>query len=335
MSPACRSADADTGVFIIISSAGINGNAGNKHLKKTYWQRIAENWQMYLFLIIPLIWLIIYKYWPMYGAQIAFRKFKPVEGVVGSKWVGLANFKDFFASVYFGRTVGNTLILSLYSLAVGFPTPIIFALLLNSVRSKRWRGWIENVTYMPHFISTVVLVGILSRVFDIHTGLVHNIVSVLGGNFDNDLFIGDANFRNLYIWSGVWQGTGWGSIIYMAALSGVDPEQHEAATVDGASRWDRLWHVDLPAIVPTITITLILRCGSIMSIGFDKAFLMQNDTNLAASEVIATYVYKVGLKDSLNYSYSSAVNLFNSIVNLVTISLVNFITNRINGSGLW
>ena len=303
--------------------------------RKSLGRRVAENWQMYIFLIIPLIWLILYKYWPMYGAQIAFRKFKPVDGIWGSRWVGLENFDKFFTSVYFSRTVGNTLILSLYSLVVGFPLPIIFALLLNSVRSKRWRGWIENVTYMPHFISTVVLVGIMFRVFDVHTGLVHNIVGTFGGNFSNDLFIGDANFRNLYIWSGVWQGTGWGSIIYMAALSAVDPQLHEAAVVDGASRWARLWHIDLPAIVPTITITLILRCGSIMSIGFDKAFLMQNDTNLAASEVISTYVYKVGLKDSLNYSYSSAVNLFNSVVNLITISLVNFITNKINGSGLW
>ena len=290
---------------------------------------------MYVFLIIPLVWLIIYKYAPMYGAQIAFRKYKPAQGIWGSRWVGFDNFVKFFESVYFSRTVGNTLLLSLYSLAVGFPLPIVFALLLNSVRSKRWRGWIENVTYMPHFISTVVLVGIMFRVFDVHTGLVHNLARSVGLNFTNDLFIGDGNFRNLYIWSGVWQGTGWGSIIYMAALSAVDPQLHEAAVMDGASRWKRLWHIDLPAIIPTITITLILRCGSIMSIGFDKAFLMQNDTNLAASEVISTYVYKVGLKDSLNYSYSSAINLFNSVVNLLTISLVNFITNKINGSGLW
>lgn len=302
---------------------------------KMYRHRIVENWQMYIFLLIPLIWLIVYKYVPMYGAQIAFKKYKPAMGIWASEWVGLEQFTDFFKSVYFSRTVGNTLILSFYSLAVGFPLPIIFALLLNSVRSKHWRSWIENVTYMPHFISTVVLVGIMFRVFDIHTGLIHNIVDFLGGNFSNDLFIGDRNFINLYIWSGVWQGTGWSSIIYMAALSAVDPQLHEAAVVDGASRWDRLWHIDLPAIIPTITITLILRCGSIMSIGFDKAFLMQNDTNLAASEVISTYVYKVGLKDSMNYSYSAAVNLFNSVVNLVTISTVNFITNKINGSGLW
>jgi len=305
---------------------------------KSYGRRICENWQMYVFLLLPIIWLIIFKYVPMYGAQIAFRKYNLRDGITGSKWVGLDNFIKFFNSVYFGRTVGNTLKLSLYSLAVGFPLPIIFALMLNSVRNRTWRGWVENVTYMPHFISAVVMVGILKRVFDTNTGLIANIFSWFSSSkLTVDLFIGDSNFRNLYIWSGVWQEMGWGSIIYMAALSSVDPTLHEAAMVDGASRWQRLWHVDFPAILPTITITLILRCGSIMGIGFDKVYLMQNDTNLAASEVIATYVYKVGLTAdyNMNYSYSAAIGLFNSVVNLITISIVNFISNRINGSGLW
>jgi len=305
--------------------------------RRSYWQRICENRQMYVFWILPLIWLIVFKYGPMYGAQIAFKDFKVAEGVLGSRWIGFENFEKFFKSVYFSRTVSNTLFLSIYSIAVGFPIPIVFALLLNSVRSRKWRGWIENVTYMPHFISTVVMVGILARVFDVNTGLLHNIAKIFGGKFENDLFIGDSNFRNLYIWSGVWQGTGWGSIIYMAALSGVDPQLHEAAVVDGASRWKRLWHVDFPAIIPTITICLILRFGSLMSIGFDKAFLMQNDTNMAASEVISTYVYKVGLKadSGMQFSYSTAVNMFNSVINLIAITTVNFVSNRINGSGMW
>lgn len=304
---------------------------------KTYRQRICENWQMYLFLILPVIWLLIFKYYPMYGAQIAFRNYTPRDGILGSRWIGLENFTKFFGSVYFERTVGNTLFLSLYSLAVGFPLPILFALLLNCVRSKRWRGWVENVTYMPHFISTVVMVGIMMRVFDVHTGLIHNLLETVGIKWASDLFIGDANFRNLYIWSGVWQGTGWSSIIYMAALSSVDPQLHEAAIVDGATRLNRVWHIDLPGIIPTITITLILRFGSIMSIGFDKAFLMQNDTNIAAAEVISTYVYKVGLKSDsgFQFSYSTAVNMFNSIINLIAISTVNAVSNRINGSGMW
>ena len=310
--------------------------SGKRH-GKTYLQRIIENRQMYLFLILPLIWLIIFKYGPMYGAQIAFRNYAPSEGIWGSRFVGLANFKKFFDSVYFERTFGNTVILSLYSLVVGFPIPILFALLLNSVRSRRWKSAIENVTYMPHFISTVVMVGIMMRVFDYYTGIVHNIVVTLGGSWDIHMFTGDSNFRHLYIWSGVWQGTGWSSIIYMAALSAVDPQLHEAAIVDGASRWKRVLNIDLPSIIPTITITLILRCGSIMNIGFDKAFLMQNDTNMNASEVISTYVYKVGLKadSGMQFSYSTAINMFNSVINLITISFVNWLSNRINGSGMW
>lgn len=311
--------------------------AVNRH-RKSIWKRVAENWQMYLFLLIPIIWLLIFKYYPMYGAQIAFRKYAVRSGITGSPWVGMANFTKFFNSVYFTRTVGNTLFLSLYSMAIGFPLPIFFALLLNSVRNARWKSAIENVAYMPHFISVVVMVGILKRVLDLNSGLISNLWMVLtGSKMTNNLFLGDANFQHLYVWSGVWQGTGWGSVIYMAALSSVDPEQHEAATIDGASRWQRLFHIDLPAIIPTITITLILRCGQIMNIGFDKAFLMQNDTNLAASEVISTYVYKVGLTNAggNNLSYSTAIGLFNSVVNLVMISIVNFISNRVNGSGLW
>ncbi len=314
-----------------------HGAAVNKSRMHKYFLRVKTNRQMYLFLILPLIWLIIFKYGPMYGAQIAFKNYVPKEGIWGSAFVGLANFRQFFQSLYFERTVKNTLILSLYSLAVGFPAPILFALLLNAVRSKKWKSWIENVTYMPHFISTVVMVGIMMRVFDFYTGVVHNILAVFGLSWNVHMFTGDANFRNLYIWSGVWQGTGWGSIIYMAALSGVDPELHEAAIVDGATRVRRIWNIDLPSIIPTITITLILRCGSIMSIGFDKVFLMQNTTNIDASEVIATYVYKVGLtaEKGMQLSYSSAVNMFNSVINLITISFVNYLSNRINGSGMW
>ena len=304
---------------------------------KTKFKLACESWQMYVFLILPVAWLLLFKYWPMYGAQIAFRDFKAASGIWGSEWVGFKHFTTFFNSVYFKRTVTNTLALSMYSLVVGFPLPILFALLLNSVRSKKWRSWVENVTYMPHFISTVVMVGIMMRVFDVHTGLVNNVLDSIGINWDTDLFIGDSNFRNLYIWSGVWQGTGWGSIIYMAALSAVDPQLHEAAIVDGASRMERVFHIDLPSIIPTITITLILRFGSIMSIGFDKAFLMQNDTNMAASEVISTYVYKVGLRadSGMQFSYSTAINMFNSIINLIAICTVNTVSNRINGSGMW
>ena len=254
----------------------------------------------------------------MYGAQIAFRDYTIQGGFTGSKWVGLKHFNRFFTSYSFGNTLSNTLILSFYSLIVGFPLPIIFALLLNSVRSKRWKSVVENVTYMPNFISAVVMVGMLFRVMDVNSGLLANIYCALTGakQLPFNAMASGWGFRHLYVWSGVWQGTGWGSIIYMAALSSVDPQLHEAAM---------------------IAITLILRMGSIMSIGFDKAWLLQTDANLRASEVITTYVYKVGLANASgnNYSYSTAIGFFNSIVNLVMITVVNKIANKISGSGLW
>lgn len=320
------------------SGGGKTSNAATKTEGQKLWHRVCENWQLYVFLLLPLIWLIIFKYQPMYGAQIAFRNYKVQDGIIGSEWVGLAQFKKFFSSYMFGTVIKNTLTLSLYSLVVGFPLPIIFALLLNSVRNRHWRSWVENVTYMPNFISTVVMVGIMMRVFDVNSGIIANIYHAMTGlHMEWNAFQGPTNFRNLYIWSGVWQGTGWGSIIYMAALSSVDPQLHEAATIDGASRWSRLWNVDFPAILPTIAITLILRCGSIMGIGFDKVFLMQNETNLSASEVISTYVYQVGLAagGTNNYSYSAAIGMFNSVINLIMIVIVNKISNMVSGSGLW
>ncbi len=319
-----------------------HGAAGSRVLstkpKRPLSARIMDNWQMYVFLAVPLVWLIIFKYVPMYGATIAFKKYDFSVGILGSPWVGLSNFQKFFKSYQFERVVGNTLYLSLVQMVLTFPIPIIFALMLNSVLSRRYKSAVENITYMPHFISTVVLVGILNRVLDINTGMINNVLLRFGVNFDNNLFIGGPNFRILYILSGVWQSTGWGSIIYMAALSSVDPELHEAATIDGASRFKRVWYIDLPTIIPTIAITLILRCGSLMSIGFDKAYLMQNDTNLVASEVISTYVYKVGLtaeSGPSNTSYATAIGMFNSVVNLIALLTVNKIADKVSGSGLW
>lgn len=311
-----------------------NGPSKRVHTGKPLSKRILENWQMYLFLLIPMVWLIVFKYWPMYGVTIAFKKYKPLLGILDSPWVGFEYLVRFFQSYQFNRTVFNTVYLSMMSMIITFPIPIIFALLLNSVRSTRYKGVVENVTYMPHFISTVVMVGILRRIFDINTGMINNLVELIPGvNYTLNMFMGGHNFRVLYILSGIWQSTGWGSIIYMAALSSVDPEQHEAATIDGASRLQRVLHVDIPAIIPTITVTLILRFGSVMGIGFDKAYLMQNDTNLVASEVIATYVYKAGLTSTANdaFSYATAIGLFNSGVNLFFVLLVNKIADKVNG----
>ena len=306
------------------------------HPPKPLRKRIAENWQMYVFLLIPVVWLIIWEYCPSYGLTIAFKNYRARDGILGSEWIGIEQFIKFFNSYQFGRVVGNTIVLSLLSMLT-FPIPIFFALLLNIVQKKKYKSFIENVTYMPHFISTVVMVGILRRVFDTNTGIINNFVEQLfGAKYDLNMFMGGTNFTNLYIWSGVWQGTGWGSIIYMAALSSVDPEMHEAATIDGASRWKRILHIDLPTIMPTVVIMLIMRCSSIMGIGFDKVYLMQNNLNLRASEVISTYVYKVGLASSTSdFSYSTAIGLFNSVVNLIIMMIVNAISRKVSETSLW
>ncbi|MDO5325389.1 MAG: ABC transporter permease subunit [Clostridia bacterium] len=306
-----------------------------RHKKNIAWI-LKRYWQLYLLLLLPLVYLILFKYVPMLGIQIAFKKFKARDGIWGSQWVGLKNFDKFFNSYMFERVIGNTLRLSIYSLLAGFPLPIIFALMLNAMRSKHYRSFIENVAYMPHFISTVVMVGILMQVFDSRIGVFARLYTLFTGSKDvPSLFSSAAAFPHLYVWSGIWQGLGWDTVIYTAALAAVDLELHEAALIDGATRFQRLLHVDLPGIIPTITITLILRCGHIMGIGFDKVYLMQNNMNLKASEVIATYVYKQGLTGSSDYSYSTAISLFNSVINLALITLVNFVSRKVSDTSLW
>jgi ABC-type polysaccharide transport system permease subunit len=309
--------------------------AGMAKHRKSYFRRIAENRQMYLFLILPLIWLIIFKYGPMYGAQIAFKLYVPKEGIWGSKFVGLANFDQFFKSLYFSRTVGNTLILSAYSIAVGFPIPIIFALLLNVVRSRKWKGWVENVTYMPHFISTVVIVGMVIRFFNPTLGPISKLIQYFGGT-NRDLMGVEKAVPHLYVWSGIWQNAGWATILYLATLSGVDPTLHEAAIVDGATRMQRVRHIDLPSLAPTIVITLIMDVGRIMSVGADKMLLMQNNLNLSSTQIISTYVYQIGIASSSpRYSYGAAISLFNTAINFTLLVITNTICKKLNQSSLW
>ena len=297
----------------------------------------VRDWQLYLFILIPLIWVIIFCYTPMAGVQIAFRKYQPRMGIWNSKWVGLYQFEKFFKSNQFNRVVSNTFLLSVYTILCSFPIPIIFALVLNSIRSHRFTTIAQTVVTMPHFISVVVLVGILLQVFNSRTGIYGIVLEQLTGSYPADLFAKPTNFRHMYVWSGVWQQFGWNSIIYIAALSAVSPELHEAAQIDGASRFQRILHVDFPAILPTITIMLILRMGNVMTIGFEKAFLMQNSLNLSTSEIISTYVYKVGLSSAgtTDFSYSTAIGLFNSVINLVLISGTNLIARRLGGNSLW
>lgn len=296
-----------------------------------------RDWQLYVFMLIPLIWVIIFCYAPMFGAQIAFRKYQPRLGIWDSSWVGFYQFKKFFNSYQFSRVMMNTVVISLYTILCSFPLPIIFALVLNSTRSHKFRTVTQTIVTMPHFISVVVLVGILLQIFNSRTGVYGTLMESITGAYPEDLFSKPANFRHMYVWSGVWQQFGWNSIVYIAALAAVSPELHEAAQIDGASRFQRMLHVDFPAILPTITIMLILRMGSVMTIGFEKVYLMQNSLNLTASEIISTYVYKVGLSSAgtTDLSYSTAIGLFNSAINLVLISVTNFIARKLDGNGLW
>ena len=297
--------------------------------RKTLLHRIARDWQLYLIVLIPLAYLLIFNYGPMYGVQIAFRDYSPRLGIIGSPWVGWKWFLKFLGSVQFKQVFMNTLILSLYSLVVGFPLPIIFALILNALRSERLKNVTQTISYMPHFISTTVMVSITLMVLSPISGIYGNLYRLFGGDgYPTDFRALASSFRHIYVWSGVWKQLGWDSIIYLAALSAVSPDLHEAAKIDGASRFKRIIHVDLPAIMPTIAILFILRCGSIIGVGFEKAYLLQSSVNLSTSEVISTFVYKNGMNSFKNFSYGSAVGLFNSIINLILLLTVNFTTKK-------
>lgn len=300
------------------------------NLKKT----LKRDWQYWLLLALPLTYLIIFKYYPMLGAQIAFRDYKVRDGIWGSEWIGLKNFIKFFKSYQFTRVVGNTLILSLYYQIVSNIFPIIFALIFNCVEKERLKKVVQTIVTLPHFISTVVLVGILMQILNSRTGLYGIAVESITGEYPSDLFAKAGNFRHIYTWSGVWQNFGWSSIIYIAALSGVDTNLHEAAQIDGASRLQRVWHIDLPHITPTIVILMLMDLGKIMTVGFEKVFLLQNNLNRSTSELISTYVYEIGLVQS-NYSYSTAIGLFNSVINLILVLTMNAVARRVSETSLF
>ena len=311
----------------------VPAKATGRTKKSAAWKSIKNNYMLYLFLVPALVYVAVFCYAPMYGVQIAFKNFKASKGIMGSAWVGLAHFKTFFSSPRFMLLLTNTLSVSVYSIIVGFPIPIILALLFNYVQYPWFKKFAQTVSYAPHFISTVVLVGMLSMFFSTTTGFVNTAIAALG--FNKIHFFGEPQyFRHLYVWSGVWQNMGWNSIIYMAALSGIDPTLYEAGRVDGASRWQMLWRITLPCLAPTICIMLILQCGRLMSLGYEKIYLMQNDLNIAASEVISTYVYKSGLINA-EYSFSTAVGLFNSVINCILLFTVNFITGKLSDTRIF
>lgn len=297
-------------------------------------REVYKNWSLYLLVAIPVIYLIVFKYIPMYGVQIAFKRYQPVRGIEGSPWVGLEYFEQFITNHKFWSIIRNTLCISLYSLAT-FPLSIVLAILLNYIPFRRFQKTVQLISYAPHFISTVVMVSIILQFLDTRNGLINFLITAFGGEAIN--FMGRKEmFYHIYVWSGVWQGIGYASIIYIAALAGVSPELHEAAIMDGATIMKRVWHIDIPSILPTVMIMFIMQCGSVMSIGYEKVFLMQNDMNLQVSEVIDTYVYKQGLTSSMpKYSYSTAVGLFVSVINVILLVTVNGIAKKASGSSLW
>jgi len=301
-------------------------------LGKRLLMNIKQHPWFYVMIIPALAYFIVFHYAPMYGVIIAFQDYKPFKGISGSAWVGIKHFHDFITGPFFWRLIRNTLSINLGMLVFGFPLPILFALLLNEVRSVGFKRVVQTITYMPHFISTVVLVGMLHQVFNPVTGLYGNIYRLfVPGEYPVDILAKSYSFRHMYVWSGIWQNLGWNTIIYMAALSGVDPELHEAAQIDGATRLKRVWYIDLPVLLPTASILLIMNSGSIMSVGFEKVYLMQNSLNLVQSEVISTYVYKTGLGGQANQlSYSAAIGLFNNIINGILLVVVNTLSKKLS-----
>lgn len=298
--------------------------------------RVKKDWKrnrsLYLLVLPVILFYVLFHYKPMYGAIIAFQDFNPRLGVSGSDWVGFDQFVRFFTSPYFGRLVRNTLLLSVYGIIFGFPAPIILALLLNELKAMRFKKTVQTVTYLPHFISLVVVTGIIKD-FTQSTGLINDIIVMFGG-VRTSLIQNPALYRTIYIVSDIWQGIGWGSIIYLSALSGVDQQLYEAASIDGAGRWKQLIHVTLPGIAPTIVIMLIMRMGQLLGTGYEKTILLYNEATYETADVIASYIYRVGILER-NWSYSTAIGLFNSVINLALLIVTNKFSKRVSETSLW
>lgn len=294
---------------------------------------LKRNSQLYLLLLPGFILLIVFRYIPMYGVLMAFQDYSFTKGILGSPWVGFSYFQRFFSSYQFWDQIKNTVSLSVYQLLLTFPLPIVVALMLNQLSKEKTKKFMQTVLYAPYFISTVVLVGMMYVVLSPSSGIVNKIIVALGGKAV--FFLAEPGwFSHLYVFSSVWQGTGWAAVIYLAALSGIDPQLHEAAIVDGASKFKRILCIDFPGILPVVIIQLILALGNLMNVGFEKALLLQTSLNLDKSEIIQTYVYKVGILQG-QYGYSSAVGLFNSVINVVLLLIVNRIVKRYSETSLW
>lgn len=288
---------------------------------------------LYLMALPVVLYYLVFQFWPMYGVTIAFQRFIPALGMTGSEWIGFDNFIRFFNDRNFSRIVSNTFIINFYDLIVGFPFPIIFALLLNEIRSVKFKKTAQTITYMPYFISLVVVGGLIST-FSKEAGPIAQLVATISGRPAENLLSNPRFFRHIFVWSNIWQGFGWGSIIYFAALSNADQEQYEAAVIDGAGRWKQMRYVTLPALAPTIVIMLILRIGAMMSIGHEKIILLYSPITYRTADVISSYVFRMGLVQ-LNFSYGAAVGLFNSVINLTLLLVANTVSRRVNETSLW
>lgn len=306
---------------------------GKKSIRERVISSLKKDYQLYLLVIPAIIYFIVFHYAPMYGIQIAFKDYSPVKGITGSPWIGFKYFERFFRSWQFEKLIRNTLGLSIFQLLAGFPIPIVLAMLLHHVKQKHFKKVVQTVTYIPHFISVVVMVGMINVFLSPSTGLINNIREVFG--YEKIFFLGIPEyFKSIFVFSGVWQNAGWGSIIYLAALSSVSPELYEAAKIDGASKFQIIKHIDFPSILPTIVILLIMNMGRIMNIGFQKAYLLQNFLNTETSEIIPTYMYKVGILQ-MEFEYSTAISLFNTLINIILLVSANQISKRATESSLW
>lgn len=312
----------------------MNSKAYRQPLRKAVVQELRRHWVLYLLSLLPLTILIVFRYVPMYGVQIAFRNYQPTRGILNSPWVGMKYVRKFLTSYQFEGILKNTLAISFYSLAT-FPLSMVLAVMLNYLPLQRYRKAIQIVSYAPYFLSTVVMVSLTLQFMDADTGLFNAFLALFGVKPVNYMAKPEY-FYSIYIWTGVWQTVGYNSIIYIAALAGISPELHEAAIMDGASIMQRIWHIDIPGILPTFCILLIMRCGSIMSVDFERIYLMQNNLNLGVAEVISTYVYKQGLQSAIpQYSYASAIGLFTSVINMILLVSVNWVTKKLSGHSMW
>lgn len=300
---------------------------------KKRWQRMLGNWRLYLLLLPVVAYFILFHYLPMYGLTLAFKEYDPRLSIFGNDWVGLKYFERFFTSYGTMDIILNTLALSVYGIVAGFPVPIVLSLMLNEVRSKRFKKIVQTVTYAPHFISTVVFVSMLLTFLNPTSGII-NIIRGLFGLPSVHFMQYASYFNTIYVLSGIWQGAGWGCVIYIAALAAVDPDLYEAGYIDGMNRLQKLYYIDFMTIRPTISIMLILSAGGIMSVGFEKVWLMQNNLNISSSQVISTYVYNVGLQSN-KFSYATAIGLFNSVVCFIMLAGVNFTVRKMGGTSLW